>query len=154
MSTVYRHDPAYGRDSMHVRGGAALPPHSRNISTLSAATVQSSSTYYSHPTEPLLPPSGSLGETYRDDSAATSRADLQASGHAQAWPSSHPSDQDLSREKRGFTTDKKGSARQRSSSTRRWRWTKAGLELALGELPIVIKPPFYQERHWVGHFTC
>ncbi|KAH6912129.1 hypothetical protein BKA70DRAFT_1398147 [Coprinopsis sp. MPI-PUGE-AT-0042] len=133
MSTVYHHDPAYGRDPMHIRGGAALPPHSRNISTLSAATVQSSSTYYSHPTEPLLPPSGSLGETYYDDSAATSRAELHASGQTrQAWPTSHPSASNRLNEKGGFATAKRAPTPQARSSATRWRWTKVGLELAIG----------------------
>jgi hypothetical protein len=131
MSAVYLHNSIYTRESL--QGRANVPPHSRNLSTVSSVTVQTDSTFHSHPTEPLLPPSNSSRDTYFGGptrETGGSRVDV-ASPSIPNHPWASPN---LTEENTFVETEKPTHwkpARRRAS--KRWSWARIAFEIAIGE---------------------
>ncbi|KAG2005610.1 hypothetical protein CC2G_002001 [Coprinopsis cinerea AmutBmut pab1-1] len=130
MSAVYLHNSIYTRESL--QGRANVPPHSRNLSTVSSVTVQTDSTFHSHPTEPLLPPSNSSRDTYFGGptrETGGSRVDV-ASPSIPNHPWASPN---LTEENTFVETEKPTHwkpARRRAS--KRWSWARIAFEIAIG----------------------
>lgn len=119
MSAVSLHNSIYYRDSTDGRPNFA---HSRNLSTVSSATLLTNTTLHSQPTEPLLPhnshPQGSddhvVSRTTRTHFAPKREHDFQNS----TAPSSEE------RDIRSIL---------RRKPLRAMRWLKTGLDVVIGE---------------------
>jgi hypothetical protein len=65
MAALYLHNALHSPDSSTLSRTTPLP-HNRNISAVSSATLYTSTSEYSHPTEPLLRAGTSEALAYRD----------------------------------------------------------------------------------------
>ncbi|TEB33904.1 hypothetical protein FA13DRAFT_118995 [Coprinellus micaceus] len=120
MSAVYLHNSIYHSRDISTEDRSNFP-HSRNLSTVSSATLLTNTTHHSQPTEPLLPHSTS---PQASDYDIVSRNTIPRfpSKREHAFQDNGP----ISRDERGLLS----SLRRRP--LRGMRWLKTGLDLLIG----------------------
>lgn len=128
MAAAYPNNALYTSEVSEPRGAF---PHSRNLSTVSSATLHTSTTLHSPPTEPLLPPSAPGTEAYYEVLSRQSRGASRSSVHLR-WDQNTTVDGTPPKgESRGLWN------RVVQVKLSRWKWLKAGLEAVIGEPSIL-----------------
>jgi hypothetical protein len=128
MAAAYLNNAPYAPEASEPRGAF---PHSRNLSTVSSATLHTSTTLHSPPTEPLLSPSAPGAEGYYEVLSKQSRGANRSSAHLRWDQSTAVDGAPLKREKKGLWD------RVMQVKLSRWKWLKAGLEAVIGESSIL-----------------
>lgn len=123
MAAAYLNNAFYAPEVSEPRGAF---PHSRNISTVSSATLHTSTTLHSPPTEPLLPPSAPGTEGYYEVLSRQSRGASRSSVHLRWDQSTAVDGTPLKGEDRGLWN------RVMQAKLSRWKWLKAVLEAVIG----------------------
>lgn len=119
MAAAYLNNALYAPEVSEPQGAF---PHIRNLSTVSSATLHTSTTLHSPPTEPLLPPSAPGAEGYYEVLSRQSRSSVPL-----RWDQSTAVDGTLLK---GESQGLWGRVTQVKLS--RWKWLKAGLEAVIG----------------------
>ena len=116
MAAVYLHNALSTRDPSDQPD---ITEHSRNFSTVSSATLLTTTTHHSQPTEPLLQPAvpGEVTESYFDQVVRQPRSPDGTPARLQ-WNDSHALETDL------FVAGEKGRGQGRTLGKRSRRWTK------------------------------
>jgi len=126
MDAVYLHNALSSQDPSDQRD---IIEHSRNFSTISSATLLTTTTYHSQPTEPLLQPAvpGEVTESYFDQVVRQPRSPDGTPARLQ-WNDSHALETDL------FVAGEKGRGRGRTLGihSQRWKRVKQILEITMG----------------------
>lgn len=124
MAAIYPHNALPAQDPSDQRD---ILEHSRNLSTISSATLLTNTTHHSQPTEPLLQPAvpGEVAESYFDQVARQPRNPDGTPSRLQ-WNDSHALETDP------IVMGEKGRGRGRRIWTRSQRWK--GVKQILGIL--------------------
>lgn len=143
MADIYLNNDVY--PSSEGRGNLS---HSRNVSTLSSATLHTSTTMHSQPTEPLLNPTSPEAVAYYDQISQQPR-DADGTPARMRW-GTPPALEAVSEKEANAYWKARPAARRRTSS--RWRWSKFVLEMVMGKSISLVNVFGGDSFAWICYF--